>query len=122
MRRAMTHPTKGLTLLELVIAIGILSLGTLAALNATGQARETLGGAAPRVLAQLAAENRAEALQLPNAGSLPADVMLGPYAFRIETRRRATAAGLTRTDITVTSQDGPGAVLVVVVPPPKPLR
>lgn len=116
MRRGMTGATRGLTLLELVIAIAVLSLGTLATLKATGQAREVLGGAAPRLLAQLAAENRGEALHLPGAGALPATVLLGPYEFRVETRRRTTAAGLSRADIAVTSSEGPGAVLVTFLP------
>lgn len=107
---------KGLTLLELVIAIAVLSLGTLATLNASGQARVVLGGAAPRFLAQLAAENRAEELRLPGV-ALPAQVTQGPYDFQIDTRRRTTSAGLTRADITVTSSEGPGAFLVTVLPP-----
>jgi general secretion pathway protein I len=119
--RAMFRPAKdgqtGLTLLELVIAIAILSLGTLATLNATGQARHTLGGAMPRLLAQLAAENHAEALRLPiDSGAARASVVLGPYSFRIETRHRTTAAGLARADITVTSSEGPGATLVSILP------
>ncbi|MBY6113190.1 type II secretion system protein GspI [Mameliella alba] len=116
MRRRVGRATRGLTLLELVIAIAVLSLGTLATLKATGQARLVLGGAGPRVLAQLAAENRAEALRLPEAGSLPDTVRLGPYDFRIETRRRTTAAGLIRADIVVTSSEGPGAALVTFLP------
>lgn len=118
MRRRVTRGPRGLTLLELVIAIAILALGTLATLKATGQARLTLGGATPRLLAQLAAENRAEELRLPDA-ALPATVKMGPYSFRVETRRRTTAAGLTRADITVTSSDGPGARLVTVLAPAK---
>lgn len=108
---------RGLTLLELVIAIAILSLGTLATLNAIGQAQTTLGGATPRLLAQLAAENRAEELRLPESGPLPSTVTLGPYSFDIDTRLRTTAAGLTRADVTVTSHGGPGATLVTVLPP-----
>jgi general secretion pathway protein I len=116
------HRQRGLTLLELVIAIAILSLGTLATLNATGQARHTLGGATPRLLAQLAAENRAEALRLPDSAGLPASETLGPYSFQIDTRRRSTAAGLIRVDITVTSSEGPGATLVTLLPPPRAPR
>lgn len=118
MRRRVIRAPRGLTLMELVIAIAILSLGTLATLNATGQARVTLGGATPRLLAQLAAENRAEELRLPGQ-ALPATVTLGPYDFDIDTRQRATAAGLLRVDITVSSRDGPGATLVTVLSPPK---
>lgn len=115
MRRRVTRATRGLTLLELVIAIAILALGTLATLKATGQARVALGGAAPRILAQLVAENRAEELRLSGT-ALPATVQMGPYSFAIETRQRGTAAGLTRADITVTSSEGPGAALVAVLP------
>ncbi|MGP6086812.1 type IV pilus modification PilV family protein [Antarctobacter jejuensis] len=120
MRRRLKRATRGLTLLELVVAVAILALGTLATLNATGQARHSLGGATPRLLAQLAAENHAEALRLPDAGPPPGAVTLGPYRFRIDTRRRTTAAGLTRADITVRSTDGPGASLVVILPPQVP--
>lgn len=120
MRRKLKRATRGLTLLELVIAVAILALGTLATLNATNQARHSLGGAAPRLLAQLAAENHAEALRLPEAGAPPTSVTLGPYDFQIETRRRNTAAGLTRADITVRSSEGPGASLVVILPPQVP--
>ncbi|WP_420327782.1 type II secretion system protein [Mameliella sp.] len=116
MRPRVGRGTRGLTLLELVIAIAILSLGTMATLQATGQARHILGGAAPRVLAQLAAENRAEALRLPGAVDLPESVTLGPYQFRVDSRRRATAAGLIRAEITVTSSEGPGARLVTFLP------
>lgn len=119
MRPRIGRATRGLTLLELVIAIAILALGTLATLNATGQARTTLGGATPRLLAQLAAENHAAALRLPEAGPAPGTVQLGPYSFRIETRLRATAAGLRRADITVRSSEGPGALLVTILPPPQ---
>ncbi len=120
MRRRLKHATRGLTLLELVIAVAILALGTLATLNATNQARHSLGGATPRLLAQVAAENHAEALRLPDAGPPPANVTLGPYDFAIETRRRTTAAGLIRADITVRSSEGPGAFLVVILPPQVP--
>lgn len=116
MRRRLTRATRGLTLLELVIAIAILALGTLGTLKATGQARLTLGGATPRILAQLVAENRAEELRLSGA-PLPGSVQMGPYTFVIDTRLRTTAAGLTRADITVRSSEGPGATLVTVLPP-----
>ena len=61
------HPaqaSRGFTLLELALAILVLTLGSLAALRATDQSRLAIGGETPRLLARLAARNRAEELQL----------------------------------------------------------
>lgn len=116
-RRLSRRRDRGLTLLELVIAIAILSLGTLATMNATGQATRVLGGAAPRALALVVAENHAEALRLPDAGTPPGRVVVGPYSFRVEVERRATASGLVEARVVVRSDQGPGASLVTILPP-----
>lgn len=108
---------RGLTLLELVVAVAVLSIGLMAALRATDQSRIALGQAAPRRIAELAAENRAEELRLYGPGrALPARVQLGGAEIVLETRTRTTAAGLVEATVTARHPDGVGAVLVAVLP------
>lgn len=108
---------RGLTLLELVIAVLVLAMGTIAALRATDQSRVAIGGAQDRTLAALAAANLAEELKLRGAeGPSPASsVVLGGRAFELSTVRRPTAGGLVRVEITARSARGPGARRVIYV-------
>lgn len=114
---------RGLTLLELVIAVLVLSLGTVAALRAIDQGRHVLGGAMPRLMAQIAAQNRAEELRLlglAGAAQLPATRRLGGQDITLTLQPEATAGGVIRARITATSAAGPGAVLVTYLPPERP--
>lgn len=116
---------QGLTLLELVIAVAVLSLGAIAATRAMDQARLSLGGAMPRLMAQIAAQNRAEELRLlgpVGAGSLPAQVQMGAHSISVQVETEATAAGLFQARITARGASGPGAVLVTFLPPQVPDR
>lgn len=106
---------RGLSLLELVVAIAVLAIGTISVIRSTGQARHALEGSVPRVLAQVLAENRAEALLLPGAGGLPGHEQIGTHGFAINLDTRATGSGLLEGRITVTSDAGPGAVLVTIL-------
>lgn len=104
---------RGLTLLELVAAVAVLSIGSLAAVRATDQARHAIAGDAPRLLARVVAENRAEELRIYTSGqALPARVQMGGQGFVVEVAELPTAAGLVEATITVRSDAGPGAVLV----------
>lgn len=107
---------RGLSLLELVVAIAILAIGTISIIRATGQARHALGGSVPRILAQVVAENRAEALLLPGAGGLTGYQQIGDYGFRVHLETKATRGGLLEGRIAVTSDSGPGVVLVTILP------
>jgi len=114
---------QGLTLLELVIAVAVLSLGAIATTRAMDQARLSLGGAMPRLLAQVAAQNRAEELRLlgvAGAGGLPAQVQMGPYPITVRVDSETTAGGLVQARIVARSPSGPGAVLLTFVPPQGP--
>lgn len=110
---------RGLTLLELVIAILVLSLGSLAALRATDQSRRAIGGEEPRLLARIAARNRAEELQLygGRGPALPAEVELAGQAIAIDTGMQATAGGLLRATVTARAASGEGAALTVYLRP-----
>ncbi len=119
MRMSGRRQERGLTLVELVVAIFVLSLGSVAALGVVDQSRRGLGEDAARVLAQSVALNRAEELRLYDAGAargLPAQVTQGGLSFAVEVQRRPTAGGLTQATITVRSEAGPGAVFVTYLP------
>ncbi len=118
MRRRIKAP-RGLTLLELVVAVAVLAIGTLAALRATDQSGRALGGAEARLLAQLVAENRAEELRLyGSGGGLPARVAMGGRDFTVSVKFAQTAANLTEARITARAETGEGAVLVAILPAP----
>ncbi|MEM8848452.1 MAG: prepilin-type N-terminal cleavage/methylation domain-containing protein [Pseudomonadota bacterium] len=108
----------GLTLIELAVAIVVLSLGSLATLRAVDQARLSIGGAQDRVLASLAARNRAELLGLPSGNvALPNTVTLGGRVFTLATETLPTAGGLIQATITARSENGPGARVIVYLSP-----
>lgn len=113
---------RGLTLLELVIAVAVLSIGTLAALRATDQSRRALAGAPQRLLAQVVAQNRAEELRLFGVATgrgLPDRVTMGGQVFVLDVAFSATAGGLSEARITARREGGgPGALLVAILPAP----
>ena len=107
---------RGLTLLELVVAVAVLSIGSLAAIRATDQSRHVIAGATPRILARVVAQNRAEELRFLGGRGLPDTMQMGGHSFVITTDRTATAGGLVQASITVRADAGPGAFLVVYLP------
>lgn len=112
--------TRGLTLLELVVAVFVLSLGSIAALRATDQSRVAIGGMPSRVLAQVVARNRVQELQLYGsigATGLPGEVEMAGRRFQVSVATKATAGGLVEAAVTVRAADGPGAYLVTYVTP-----
>ncbi|MBO9463900.1 prepilin-type N-terminal cleavage/methylation domain-containing protein [Tropicibacter sp. R15_0] len=104
---------KGITLVELAVAILILTIGTIGALQAVDQSQRNIGAETPRLLARLVARNHVEQLQLlgPNA-QIPTQVQMGPYEFKISVDRQTTAGGLVEARVTARSSNGEGAQLV----------
>ena len=110
---------RGMTLVELVIAIAILSIGMLAAWRGYEQAQRGIGGQVGRVLAQQAALNRAAELQLSGLDegrALPAEVRMGHTRWHVNVTEDTPRAGLIATTITVFASDQPGARLVTHLP------
>ncbi len=111
---------RGMTLVELIIAITILSIGMIAAWRGYEQAQRGIGGQVGRILAQQVALNRAAELRLsglPEGRSLPADVTMGETRWRVSLTEAETRAGMVATTITVSAQGQPGARLVTHLPP-----
>ncbi|MGR3375615.1 type IV pilus modification PilV family protein [Salipiger abyssi] len=119
MRDRLTSGARGLTLLELAIAILVLAIGSIAALRATDQSRLAIGGETPRLLARIAARNRAEELRLygPQGSALPDRVILGGQSVTLDTRTETTQSGLVRATVTARAQSGEGAQLTVYLAP-----
>lgn len=109
---------RGITLLELVIAVFVLAMGSIAALRTSDQARVAIGGAQDRMLAQLAARNRAEELRLPDGGAIELSdiVPLGGQDFIITTETLPTVSGVVQVAISAQSERGVGARIVVYLP------
>ena len=114
----MRRRERGMTLIELVVAILVLSLGSLAALRAADQSALAITGAQERLLAQIAVLNRAEELRILGAaaGSLPGTVEQGGQRFTLGQTQEATAGGLMKTTLTARGPGGAGALLVVYLP------
>ena len=109
----------GFTLIELVIAVAILAIGTMAAYRSLDAARRGIGGQADRALAAEVALNRAAELRLQGmtAGrALPARVTQGRIVWQVAVAEASTAGGLIEAAITVSAPDHPGARFVVFVP------
>lgn len=114
----MMRRDRGLTLLELVVAVFVLAVGAMAALRAVDQSRLAIGGAEARLLALQVAENRVEARRLESRVGplgLPGAVSQGGRRFVLDERRRATAGGLVELTVTARAADGGARGGVVLV-------
>lgn len=118
MKRHKKKSEQGITLLELVIAVFVLAMGSIAALRATDQARVSIGGAKDRMLAQIAIRNRAEELRLPGGGALGLSdtVLLAGQNFVIATETLPTVGGMVQIAVSAQSEGGVGARIVVYLP------
>jgi len=115
---------RGISLIEMVVAVLVLSIGVIAGFRTLGQAQVVIGGEMPRLLAQNVALNRAEELQIlgGSAGNgLPRQVRMGGIDWTVDVTQAATEGGFAEATIRVTAPDQPGAVYVVYAPlePPR---
>lgn len=114
-RQGRNFSDQGITLVELIVAIAILSIGTIAAIRGFEQTSRDLGTADARILAQNVALNRISELKIlgPAQGTtLPAKVDMGPYSFDVDTELKRTAAGLFEATVSARSDTGVAASFV----------
>ena len=111
----------GFTLVELVLAIAVLAMATIATLRVVDQSRVVIGGAEDRILAQLAASNRAEGLVVYAADSVLASVVqVGGRGFVLSTDIVLTTGGLLRASVRAVSPLGNVASQVTYIVPDQP--
>ncbi|WP_167853572.1 prepilin-type N-terminal cleavage/methylation domain-containing protein [Roseovarius aestuariivivens] len=111
--------SRGLSLLELVVAILVLSIGSIAALRATDQSRVSIGGLPSRVVSGLVARNRIQEARLygpARLGVLPEEVRMAGQVYRITHDTETTAGGLVRIVVVARGPDGVGAQFVTYLP------
>ncbi|WP_417525321.1 prepilin-type N-terminal cleavage/methylation domain-containing protein [Marinovum sp.] len=105
----------GLTLIEVAVAVLILSIGTVAALGAFDAARVQIGGAPERLFAQQVALNRTaefRALGAQAGRALPEVVSFAGRDWRLEVSETATLGGYTELRVRATGPQGEGALVV----------
>jgi len=110
---------RGFSLIELLVAVAVLAMASVAALRSFDAAQRGIGGQAARLIAAEVALNRAAMLRLEGAEAgraLPPRVVMGGIAWTLETAQAETASGMIAVDITVSQAQGPGAALRAVVP------
>jgi general secretion pathway protein I len=119
MQRRVRGNCQGVSLLELVIAVMILSIGTIGVMRTLDVSQRQIGQAAPRILAHSVAANRTEELRAIGwalGRGLPRVVRQGPFDWAVEMQSKDASGGLYEVTVVVSSQDGPGASLVAFVP------
>lgn len=110
---------RGLTLLELVVAILILSIATVGTYRVMGWTGGQLAAERQRLLARVAAVNHAKLMRLSSvteAPPPPSRSEIGGVSYVLETTYETTAGGLSQVTITARSVNGAGARLVAYLP------
>jgi len=110
----------GISLIEMVVAVFILSIGVIAGFKSLNQSRLVIGGEMPRIIAHNVALNRAAEWQIEGAAmarGLPETVVSGGITWRVEVTSEPTQGGFVEARIKVSAKDQPGAIYVVYAPP-----
>lgn len=117
MPRPLNSRRRGFTLLELMVAVTILALATMALMRVLDSTQRAIAGQEARILAHHAALNRAAELRLAgNAqarASLPQSVANGRHEWRVTRIERQTRAGLVEVTLQLSARGRPGASLVL---------
>lgn len=111
---------RGVSLVELVVAVLILSVGVVAALRALEAAGRASTGLSARFLAEQVALNRAAEARLFGldfARGLPPEVEMGGRRFRIEIVELPTRGGLVEAELRVAAEGEGGVRLVAHLRP-----
>lgn len=112
--------TRGITLVEVMIAVMILSIGTVAALQAFDAARLQIGSAPERIFAQHVALNRIAAYRAQDretARALPDTVTFAGRDWTLEATETDTRGGYVELRIRAYRPGGAGTTLVAFLAP-----
>ena len=109
----------GVSTLEVLIAIAVISISALASYSALAQSAQHAHDLEIRFYALEVARNRAEEIKLlgvSGARALPETETMGPVTWAISLKEAETAVGLIEVEIKVQAEDQPGARLVTFMP------
>ena len=109
----------GISLIEMVVAVLVLSIGVTAGFQSFSAARQGIGREMPRLVSQQVALNRAENLQLLGAGvgaSLSDRVEMGGIAWTVKVETEPTEGGFVEFRIRASAQGQPGTLLTGYAP------
>ncbi len=121
MSRRMKRAEDGVSLIEVVVAVLVLSIGIIAGFQSLGQARRGIGAELPRLAAHQVALNRASELQMFGAGApLPEQVTMAGIVWDVEAERASTVSGVVEVRVRVSAAGQPGAIYTVYAPPGPP--
>ena len=120
MPRPLNSRRRGFTLLELMVAVTILALATMALMRVLDSTQRAIAGQEARILAHHAALNRAAELRLAESAqaraALPRNVANGPHEWRVQRDERETRGGLAEVELQLSAPGLPGARLVLFLP------
>ncbi len=109
----------GISLIEVVVAVLVLSIGVVAGFQSLGQARRGIGAELPRLMAHSVALNRAAEIRLAGAAAAPGlapVVTAGGINWTVDVDLAATRGGFAEARIHVSAAGQPGAIYVVHAP------
>lgn len=112
--------TRGITLVEVMVAVMVLSIGTVASLQAFDAARHQIGSAPDRIFSQHVALNRVaafRALDRATARSLPGTVTFAGRDWTVAATETDTTGGYVELRVRAALSGGAGTVLVAYLPP-----
>ena len=119
--RRLRGEERGFTLVELLIAILILSIASVAGYRSMTQSQSVMVGMPVRVLALHVAQNELQQMRLVRLGgdaSEAGSVEMGGMSFDITRRTEATRGGLRKVTVRAVGPDGTGVVAVGYLPVP----
>jgi len=109
----------GISLIEMVVAVLVLSIGVTAGFQSLRAARHGIGQEMPRLVSQQVALNRAENLQMLGAGvagSLPGSVEMGGVRWNVDVATEPTEGGFIEFRIRASADGQPGTLVTGYAP------